>query len=102
MREAWAELTFKDEAGASPLRERHAVVAPAARSAAALDKVRNRRLPDGTAPMSFRGLLEHLSTIVRNTMQPSGARPGEATFTLATRPSPKQSQALDLLANIVV
>jgi hypothetical protein len=43
-----------------------------------------------------------MSTIVRNTMRPRSARPGEATFTLTTRPTPKQQQALDLVAAIAV
>jgi hypothetical protein len=99
MIEAWAPLTFKDEAeiGAARLAD---PVAPAERSPAALDKVRTRTLPDGTPAMSFRQLLEHLATIVRNTMQPRSARPGEAAFFLTTRPDAKQQQALDLIAAI--
>ena len=52
--------------------------------------------------MSFTRLLAHLATIVRNTMRPRSARPGEATFTLTTRPDAKQQQALDLIAAITV
>ena len=52
--------------------------------------------------MSFGRLLEHLGTIVRNTMRPKSAKPGEATLTLTTRPTPKQKKALDLLAAIAV
>jgi hypothetical protein len=52
--------------------------------------------------MSFGRLLAHLETIARNTMRPKGAKPGEATFTLTTRPTPKQQQAFDLLAAITV
>jgi hypothetical protein len=103
MIEAWAPLTFKDEgdAAAEPARLADPVV-PARRSEAALKKVHTRTLPDGTPAMSFRRLLEHLATVVRNTMRPRSARPGEATFTLTTRPSPKQQQALDLVAAIAV
>jgi hypothetical protein len=39
---------------------------------------------------------------VRNTLRPAGARPGEATFTLTTRPNAKQQQTLDLIAAIAV
>ena len=103
MIEAWAPLTFKDEAkdatGAEPARLADPV-APARRSQAALAKVRSRTLADGTPAMSFTRLLAHLATIVRNTMRPRSARPGEATFTLTTRPTPKQQQALDLIAAI--
>ena len=94
-----APLTFKDEADVDALRERDPV-APAKRSKAALAKVHTRTLADGSRPMSFGGLLQHLGTIARNTMRPKGARPGEATFTLTTRPTQKQQQALDLLAAI--
>jgi transposase len=101
MIEAWAPLTFKDEAGNEAARLADPV-APARRSEAALAKVRTRTLADGTPAMSFTRLLAHLATIVRNTMRPRSARPSEATFTLTTRPTPKQQQVLDLIATIAV
>ena len=101
MIEAWRSLTFADEAGNDAARLRDPV-APAKRSKAALDKVHNRMLSDGTPAMSFTRLLAHLATIVRNTMRPKTAKPGEATFTLTTRPNAKQQQALDLIAAITV
>lgn len=101
MIQAWAPLTFADEAEADVVRERNPV-APATRSKAALAKVQTRTLLDGTPAMSFTRLLAHLATIVRNTLRPRTARPGEATFTLTTRPNPKQQQALDLIAAITV
>ena len=101
MIQAWAPLTFKDEAEVDAARERDPV-APARRSHAALAKVHTRRLADGTPAMSFTRLLAHMATIVRNTMRAASARIGEATFTLTTRPNPKQQQALDLLATIAV
>jgi hypothetical protein len=101
MIEAWAPLTFKDEIPAGPERA-HDPVAPAKRSKAALGKVHSRTLADGTAATSFGRLLAHLSTIVRNTMRPKGARPGEATFVLTTTPNLKQQKALDLIAAITV
>jgi Transposase DDE domain len=101
MIQAWAPLTFADEAGADAARERNPV-APAKRSKAALDKVHTRALSDGSPAMSFARLLANLATIVRNTLRPRSARPGEATFTLTTRPTPKQKQALDLIAAIAV
>jgi transposase len=105
MIEAWAPLTFKDEAkdetGDEPARLVDPV-APARRSEAALAKVRSRTLVDGTPAMSFTRLLAHLATVVRNTMRPRSARPGEATFTLTTRPDAKQQQALDLVSAIAV
>jgi transposase len=101
MIEAWAPLTFKDEAEVDAGRARDPV-APAKRSKAALDKVHTRTLGDGSRPMSFGRLLQHLGTIARNTMRPNGAKPGEATFALTTRPTSKQQKALDLLAAITV
>jgi hypothetical protein len=101
MIQAWAPLTFADEAGEDAARSSDPV-APARRSKAALDKVHTRTLPDGTPAMSFARLLAHLATIVRNTLRPKEARPGEATFTLTTRPTPKQQLALDLIAAIAV
>ena len=99
--EAWKPLLFADETTAGEARERDPA-APAKRSAAALAKVQSRRLPDGAPALSFHGLLAHLATIVRNTMRRTDAKPAEATFTLTTRPSPKQQQALDLAAAIAV
>jgi hypothetical protein len=101
MIEAWAPLTFKDEADTDAQRLADPV-APAKRSQAALAKVYTRTLADGTPAMSFTRLLASLATIVRNTLRPKSARPGEATFTLTTRPTPKQQQALDLIAAITV
>jgi hypothetical protein len=101
MIEAWAPLTFKDEAEPKPARLADPV-APAKRSPAALAKAHTRTLADGAPAMSFTRLIAHLAAIVRNTMRPSSARPGEATFTLTTRPSPTQQQALDLIAAITV
>ncbi len=99
--EAWKPLLFADKMPADAARERDPV-ASATRSKAALAKVHSRRLADGTPAFSFGGLLAHLGTIVRNTMRRTDAGPGEGTFTLTTRPNPKQQQALDLAAAIAV
>jgi transposase len=101
MIQAWAPLTYKDEADTDPVRLADPV-APAKRSQAALNKVHTRTLADDTPAMSFAQLLTHLATIVRNTVRPRSARPGEATFTLTTSPTPKQQQALDLIAAVAV
>jgi transposase len=101
MLQAWAPLTFADEVD-NPAERRENPVAPARRSKSALEKAARRRLADGSQVMSFKRLLSHMATIVRNTLQPTGARPGEATFTLTTRPTPNQQKALDLLSAITV
>src|SRR5262245_13962983 len=93
MIQAWAPLTFQDEAAPDAARGRDPV-APARRSDAALAKVRTRRLADGTPAMSFTRLLAHMGSIVCNTVRSASTRIGEATFTLTTRPTPKQQQAL--------
>ena len=101
MIEAWTELMYKDEESGGSERERDPV-SPAKRSKAALKKAHTRKLADGTRTLSFGQLLDHLGTIVRNTLRPAGACPGEATFTLTTTPTPKQRRALDLVAAITV
>ena len=101
MIQAWQPLTFADEVGEDVSRLSDPV-APARRSPAALTKVHTRTLADGTPAMSFTRLLAHLATIVRNTLRPKNARAGQATFTLTTRPNPKQQQALDLIAAIAM
>ena len=101
MIQAWAPLTFVDEAGPDAARMADPV-APAQRSKAALTKAHTRQLTDGSPAMSFGRLLANLATIVRNVVRPKSAKPGEATFTLSTRPDPKQQQALDLIAAITV
>jgi hypothetical protein len=99
--EVWKPLLFADETPPVAARQRDPV-APARRSGGALAKAHSRRLPDGAPALSFGGLLAHLSTIVRNTMRRTDAGSGEATFSLTTRPTPKQQQALDLAAAIAV
>ncbi len=51
---------------------------------------------------SFRTLLEELSTIVRNTCQPSVGATESSTFQMTTLPNPTQQRALELLQSITV
>jgi len=99
--EAWKPLLFADETPPAAARERDPV-APADRSKAALAKAHTRRLADGSPAFTFRALLTHLATIVRNTMRPKDAKPGTGTFTLTTAANAKQRQALDLAEAITV
>ena len=101
MVEAWKPLTFADEAGPDAARLADPL-APAKRSQAALAKVHTRQLPDGSPAMSCGRLLAHRGGIVRNTVRPKAAKPGEATFTLATTPNAKPARALERLAMIAV
>jgi len=100
MREAWRPLLFADEdQGAKRTRD---PVAPAKRSRAAQEKALTRRLPDGSSAHSFRTLLEHLATIVRNTCRTPGAKASVSTFQIVTTPNPSQRRALELLDTISV
>ena len=96
MREAWRELLFADEdLDAKRTRD---PVAPAPRSAAALQKIARRTLDDGSTVHSFQTLLQELSTIVRNTCQTRDQhRRTSATFQMITTPGATQRRAIDLL-----
>lgn len=97
---AWRPLLFGDED--QQAKNRRDPVAPARRSAKALDKVHSRRLEDGSVVHSFRTLLDELTTIVRNTCRTPGTDGAAATFEMITRPNTKQSRAAQLLQTITV
>ena len=98
MREAWRELTFADtDLAAKAVRD---PVAPAKRSDAALLKAARRTLDDGSVVQSFTGLMDQLSTIVRNTCRTSGAGSAAPTFVVVTTPTSAQLRALDLIEAI--
>jgi transposase len=100
MREAWRELLFADtEQQAKATRD---PVAPAKRSAAALDKVARRALDNGTPAHSFRTLLDVLATVVRNTCRTRGSGDAAPTFEIVTTPNPKQVRAIALLQAITL
>ena len=93
MRRRLAPLLFDDpDPNGAP---RPSVVAPAKASQAARKKAQSKRTADGLPVHSFRTLLEDLATIVRNQVVPT--LPGARPFTLVTRPTPLQQQALDRL-----
>jgi transposase len=100
MREAWRELLFADE----DLKRKtwRDPVAAAQRSEAALKKVATHTLQNGSPAHSFRTLLHELSTIVRNTCQPSTGATASMTFQMTTMPNPTQQRALELLQSITV
>jgi len=100
MMQAWRPMLFADED--QKAKETRHPVKPAKRSEAALEKVRTKRLPDGSRVHSFRSLLSHLGAIVRNTCCCPGAVSDDATFTIDTKPGPQQKKALDLLRTIEV
>jgi hypothetical protein len=98
MREAWAPLMFADtDRQAKATRD---PVAPAKRSKAALDKVADHPLDDGTPAHSFSTLMAELSTIVRNTCRTPSTAPHAPTFDIATTANAKQQRALELIKQI--
>ena len=100
MREVWRELRFADED--LKRKTRRDPVAAAQRSKAALEKVATHTLQDGSQAHSFRTLLQELSTIVRNTCQPSADATASMTFQMTTIPNHTQQRALHLLQSITV
>lgn len=98
MREAWRPLTFADTELAD--KQTRDPVAPARRSEAAERKARTKKLPDGTRVHSFRSLLEHYTTIVRNTCRMPGGVEKDASFTVVTTPNDLQCKARELIEAI--
>jgi hypothetical protein len=74
--------------------------APARRSPVALDKIRRRRLDDGTPVQSFSPLVAELFTLVRNTCRVPGTAADVPPFERLTTPAPRR--ALDLIEQIRV
>ena len=93
LREAWAELTFRDEcppAQPDP-------VAKAKRSSSATRKAQTKRTSRGEAPHSFESLINELSLRTRNTIRLADS---EAGFERLTEPNPLQARALELVERI--
>jgi hypothetical protein len=88
LRHKLAALTYTDEAPP----DRDNPVAPATRSAAAEHKTARHHDETGAPLHSFRGLLEHLATLARNTITL-----GQVTFDKITAPTPTQQRAFELI-----
>lgn len=100
MSEAWRPLLFADEDQAGKaVRD---PVTPAQRSEGALEKVRTKRLPDGSAVHALHTLLQSLSRLVRNTCRRLGSPDDEPAFSMDTPPDADQQRAYDLLDAITV
>jgi hypothetical protein len=89
LRKTLAPLTYTDEQAPT----RGNPVAPARRSAHASTKAAVHASPDGQPLHSFRGLLDHLATLTRNTISM-----GVTTFDKISDPTPAQRRAFDLIA----
>lgn len=98
MQEAWRPLLFADEEAWT--RTPDDVVAPARRSASALEKVARRTTRDGQRLHSFRTLIAELGGIVRNRCRRKGAKNDEPLFTMETQRSELQDRAFALLEAI--
>ena len=93
LRDAWVELTFKDEYPPT----QPDPVAKARRSASATQKAQSKRTSRGEAPHSFESLIAELSLRTRNTIALGDS---EAGFERLSEPSELQARALELLERI--
>jgi len=89
LRRAWAPLTFTDDQ--PPPRDNP--VAAAKRSQAAIAKAHAKTDPDNNPVRSFRGLLDHLATLTRNTTVFAGRH-----IDILATPTPTQRRAFELIA----
>jgi len=89
LRRAWAPLTYTDEQ--PPHRDNP--VAAAKRSDAATAKARAKTDPDNNPVRSFRGLLDHLATLTRNTTVFA-----DRHLDILATPTPTQRRAFELIS----
>ena len=90
LEQKWAPLLYRDEQ--PPVVEDP--VAPAERSASALEKARTGRGADGIFVHSFSSLLAELATLTKNRVRLPGS---QVTFEKLSQPTPVQAEALRLL-----
>ncbi len=95
LREAWAELLFKDEE--PPITGDP--VSKAQRSARAERKASRQRTEDGRIVHSFKSLMNELALRTRNTTRIGNT---EATFVHLTKPTPIQEHALRLVTDMAL
>jgi hypothetical protein len=99
MIEAWRPLTFSDEdLDAKTNRD---PVAPSKRSDNALAKAARKTTEDGFPVYSFRSLLDHLGSVVRNHCTRDSS-PGIPPVVIDSTPTPYQQKAFDLLKEIAL
>jgi hypothetical protein len=88
LRAALAELTYTDEQ--PPTRDNP--ITPATRSTTAATKAARHTDDSGEPLHSFRGLLDHMATLTRNTITLD-----QATFDKITLPTSTQQRAFELI-----
>ena len=96
MRRALAPMLYEDEEKEALLAARPSPVTKAPRSEAARAKEANHRTPDGLPVHSFQSLIADLATLCLNTCV-TALNP-DYQITIATRPTPIQAKAFELLA----
>ncbi len=94
MRKAWAPLLFAEDDPSGAAQRRGSPVKPATRSGSAQDKASRKTTPEGQTVHRFRGLLSHLATLTKNTIQPQSDLP---SFDQLTQTTDLQRKAFDLL-----
>jgi transposase len=95
MRGKLAPVLFDDHEKEQAQQTRCSIVAPAKRSAAAVQKDSDKRTAEDHPVHSFRTLLDDLATLAKNRVRISGSEPAE--FYQLTDPTPGQQHALELL-----
>jgi len=95
LRQAWAPLLFADEE-LNQDRVKRDPVLPAEPSASARHKKSVRQTEDGLPLQSFRGLLNNLGTLIRNSCR-FGEHPDTPTISVLTTPTPLQAKAMELM-----
>ena len=99
MRDALRPMLFADEM-TNAEKDARDPVAPAQRSAAALRKIKTKKLDDGSPAHDFRTLMGELALLVRSTCRVRGATADAPTFDVLTSPNETQGRALELLAKV--
>ena len=94
MRRGWAPLLYGEDDPAGAQAARSSPVQPARKSPRARAKAARGQTPDGHVVHDFRGLLENLATLTRNTVQVAGEL---ATFEQLSVPTALQRKAFELL-----
>ncbi len=96
-RQPLAPLLLAEEAPAGQAAQRDKVVAPAKRSPQAEKKARRQRTADGGRAMSYGCLMDHLSGLGRDIVEPVFAQSKENRFTRRAELTPTQQKAFELL-----
>ena len=94
MRQALAPLLFAEDDPIDAAQRRGSPLQPAKPSASAERKAVTKRSSSGQPAHHFGGLIDHLATLTKNTIQPQSGLP---TFDQLTVPTPLQKQVFELL-----